>query len=262
MSVVDEEFRRAYAEHRAQEGRALDDESLRTLPYLNTGPLVRQWTVRARTFDVFHRRIVTPMARAKRGPLNVADLGAGNGWLSYRMALSGHRATAIDTRDDAVDGLGAAAKLSADVSFECVVAPFEHLPFARSAFDIAVFNASLHYAQDLSRVLNEAARVTRSGGVVAILDSPFYKREADGLAMVAEKHREGAKRFGAKADVLLSQNFIEFLTPARLQCATPQLSWHHHRVLYPLWYEMRPLLALLCGSRPPSRFDFWTAIVP
>ena len=38
--------------------------------------------------------------------------------------------------------------------------------------------------------------------------------------------------------------------------------WRRHRVLYPLWYELRPLVARLKRRRRPSRFDLWTARVP
>ena len=39
------------------------------------------------------------------------------------------------------------------------------------------------------------------------------------------------------------------------------LAWRRHRVRYPLWYELRPLVARLRGRRAPSRFDLWEATV-
>ncbi len=33
------------------------------------------------------------------------------------------------------------------------------------------------------------------------------------------------------------------------------------RVLYPLWYEWRPVKAFLKRRRPPSRFDVWEGVV-
>ena len=78
--------------------------------------------------------------------------------------------------------------------------------------------------------------------------------------MVAEKQAQGRQRFGERAETLLSHNFIEYLTPDRLTAASPGLRWQRRRVLYPLWYELRPLRAKLRGARPPSRFDLWTAI--
>src|SRR4029077_4256219 len=127
--------------------------------------------------------------------------------------------------------------------FRCVTASFEDLPFAPDSFDVTLFNASLHYAQDLERALAEASCVTRPGGILAILDSPFYRRAADGEAMVAEKKSRGAASFGAQADVLLSPDFVEYLTADRLRVAVPELRWSRRRVRYPLWYELRPLRA-------------------
>src|ERR1700761_8687080 len=86
------DFFAAYARHRAREGRGYSGDDLLSLPYLREGPLVRQWRVRARTFEAFAAEVVMPMGTASR-PLDILDLGAGNGWLSYRLARLGHRAT-------------------------------------------------------------------------------------------------------------------------------------------------------------------------
>jgi SAM-dependent methyltransferase len=261
MNISSGRFYREYARHRAEEGRAFRGEQLRSLPYLRAGPLAQQWAVRARTYEVFARRVLKPMS-AK--PLDILDLGAGNGWLCHRIALQGHRAVALDIRDDDIDGLGVAADFFHDTPalFRCVRASFDALPFSDHCFDLVLFNASLHYATDLHHVLVEAARVTRSGGLLAILDTPFYRGESDGQDMVAEKLAEGRMRFGVRADVLLSKNFMEYLTPDRLAAGLRSLSWTRHRVRYPLWYEMRPLLAWLKRKRTPSRFDLWTARAP
>ena len=171
-------FRSAYAAQRAAEGRRLDRAQLHTVPYLTSGPLVRQWQVRARTYDTFVRRVLLPdIARLTR-PLRLLDLGAGNGWLSHRAALAGCDATSVDIRDDDVDGLGAAKGFLDAVSphFWRVAGSFEALPIASAAYDMVVFNASLHYATDLALVLQQARRVLRPGGRLVILDSPFYRR--------------------------------------------------------------------------------------
>jgi SAM-dependent methyltransferase len=260
MSDTLTRFRADYADHRAAEGRAVHGEALLSLPYLRTGPFAGQWAVRARSFDAFIRHVLKPMEHGDT--LKVLDLGAGNGWLAHRVARRGHQAVALDIRDDEVDGLGVAAEFlrHAPDLFKCVIAPFEDLPFAAGRFDITLFNASLHYAQNLTRVLAEAVRVTRPNGILVIMDSPFYDRERDGAAMVAEKLAQGSEQFGARAERLLSHDFIEYLTLDRLAVASPGLQWRRRRVLYPLWYELRPLRAKLQGTRPPSRFDLWTAI--
>jgi SAM-dependent methyltransferase len=258
-------FRLNYAAHRAAEGRAHSGAELAMLPYLDSGPLARQWSVRARSFDALVARIVLPAAIARGGALSILDLGAGCGWLCYRTAAMGHSTVALDIRDDCVDGLGAAAwYLQRDARlFARVSASFDALPLAERQFDLVVFNASIHYALDLETVIREAARVTRAGGRLVIVDSPFYRDEKSGVAMVEEKRRRGAEHFGSLAESLLAPTFVEFLTPARLARAAGDLAlvWRRHRVNYPLWYEMRAVTALLCGRRPPSRFDLWECTV-
>jgi SAM-dependent methyltransferase len=250
MTATLDRFRADYAEHRAREGRAHRGADLRSLPYLAGGPLARQWAVRARTFEAFMREVVAPLEQGST--LRVLDLGAGNGWLSYRLARRGHLCTAVDVRIDGVDGLGAADELRRLAPFACLVASFEAHPVLDRSADLAVFNASLHYARELAVALGEAQRCVRPGGSIAIHDSPFYPRTSDGEAMVREKRRTAG---------LAAIDCIEFLTAARLAEASG-LEWHRHRVRYPLWYELRPLAARLRGDRRPSRFDLWTAKIP
>jgi SAM-dependent methyltransferase len=236
-------FWAAYAAHRAAEGRQLSCSEMLAMPYLPS----RQWAVRARTYDAFAQMVEQDNA------VRVLDLGAGNGWLSYRLTLSGVECVAVDVRDDDVDGLGASFCYR---GFERVAASFDALPLGDGGFDIAVFNAALHYALDLPSVLGEAQRVVRSGGRIVILDSPFYARDADGEDMVHEKRASGEYD-----DELLEPAFVEYLTAERLRAALP-LEWRRHRVWYPIWYEMRPLMARIRRRRRPSRFDLWECVVP
>jgi len=250
-------FAKEYALHRADEGRGYSPDTLLELPYAKAGPHAAQWRIRARTFEAFMRLLRHTSAHLGRA-LTVLDLGAGSGWLAYRAALEGHHAFALDIRADTVDGLGAARLFLRSASaMECIVAPFDAVPLPSGSIDIALFNASLHYATDLCRVLRESTRLVRPGGLIAIMDSPFYRRESDGLAMIADKRRSAAEQFGARADALMGLPFIEFLTRERLREASPELVWERHRVSYPLAYELRPLIAALKGKRRPSRFDLW-----
>jgi SAM-dependent methyltransferase len=256
-------FRAAYAEQRRSEGRgAGGGAELLQLPYLRRGPLAKQWQVRARTFDHFLAHVVEPLAQACGRPLRVLDLGAGNGWLCYRLALLQHETVALDLRDDDVDGLSAASGYTPALPalFPRIAASFDALPLAARSFDLVVFNAALHYAVDLLAATTEAARVTRSGGRIAILDSPFYTRDRDGARMAQEKRARAHEQFGPRAEALLSIPSIEYLTRKRLEEAVA-LEWRRHRVRYPLWYELRPL-ATRPGQRLPSRFDIWEACIP
>jgi SAM-dependent methyltransferase len=259
-------FSEEYAQHRAAEGRGYSGDDLLNLPYLRTGALAQQWSVRARSFDTFLRRVLRPHAARMDRPLSVLDLGAGNAWLSYRVALEGHFAVALDIRDDKVDGLGAADPFVQRVPgrIERVTASFDSVPLEPATMDIAVFNASLHYALDAGTALRQAVRTVRPGGQLVILDSPFYRHERDGAAMVEEKRMQATERFGERANALLALPFIEFLTRDRLEAASTGLglNWRRRRVRYPLWYELRPLRAALRRGRVPSRFDLWVSQRP
>lgn len=259
-------FREAYATHRAREGRGLPEDELLRLPEPPRGPLAAQWRVRRSTYRCFVARVLRPLAAAQAPrPVTLLDLGAGNGWLSYRVEGMGHRAIALDLRTDRVDGLGAAAGYARHLPrpLARVAAGFEMLPVASGHADLAVFNASLHYALDLGAVLREATLATRSGGRLAILDTPFYPTAAAGDAMVAEKRAAARATFGDLAGDLSDLPFIEYLTPERLADASRGLglAWRRHRAHYPLAYRLRPVIARLRGGRRPSRFDVWEAAV-
>ena len=257
-------FREDYAAHRASEGRGQSAVDALTLPYVTDGTLARQWAVRARSFEAFERRVLRPAQRRAdvdaAGVLRVLDLGAGNGWLAHRATRVGAEALALDLRDDDVDGLGAAPRES---PIARVVASFEAIPLCDACFDVVVFNASLHYAEDLARALAEARRVVRPRGRIVVLDSPFYTSAKHGDEMLRAKRADAERRFGARAESLMALAFVEYLTRERLADASRGLTlgaWRRHRVLYPLWYELRAIRAALRGERPPSRFDVWEAV--
>jgi len=266
MNAALSTFAVAYAEHRAEEGRGYAGHDLINLPYLRSGAFAKQWAVRARSFEDLQRRVVQRLSDRMLRPLQVLDLGAGNGWLSFRLAIGGHSTIALDIRDDMVDGLGAWTALAALVPYrmERLVASFEAIPLPPASVDLAVFNASLHYALDLEAVLGEAARVVRPGGQLAIVDSPFYGSDRDGKAMAAEKKANAGAAFGARAEALTSLPMVEYLTRRRLAAASSGLGlrWRRLKVAYPLWYELRPWQALLRAQRAPSRFDIWVAERP
>ena len=256
------DFRHHYAEHRATEGHAVLDA--RALPYVTSGPLARQWSVRARSWEAFERRVLKPARRRAgvraAGPLRVLDLGAGNAWLAHRAAVAGAEAVALDVRGDQVDGLGASPSGS---MVQRVVASFEAIPLSCDEFDVVVFNAALHYAEDLGTALREARRVARVGAHIVILDSPFYRRTEHGEAMVREKRRNAERQFGKRAETLLALPFVEYLTPERLADASRDARlgpWRCRRVRYPLWYELRGVRALVRRERTPSRFDLWESV--
>jgi SAM-dependent methyltransferase len=236
-----------YGRIRSAEGRGSDESAYyRALPFTDvTGKNSDQWRIRARTFRHFAHRVLSGQR------LKILDLGAGNCWLSHRLAELRHQPVAVDIFSDQRDGLRAARHYP--VSFPVVEADFDRLPFADSGFDLVVFNASFHYSADYARTLAEARRCLRPEGRVVILDSPVYKLRKHGEQMRAERQTFFERQHGFRSEALRSIEFLDEPTLSDL-ARDLQLEWRVHRPWYGFGWMLRPWKARLAGRRPPSRF--------
>ncbi len=246
-------FLQEYRTIRHAEGRGSDDPAYyRALPYRDlTSRRCAMWKMRAKTYDYFERKILSAMERQLRRPLDILDLGAGNGWMSYRLTLRDHHPVALDIFSDSLDGLLAARHYPR--GFPAIEADFGCLPFATGSFDLAIFNSSFHYSTNYVATLSEARRCLRSSGAIVILDSPVYRKHEDGERMATERHRQFAERYGFASDAIPS---IEFLDEHALTSLAEALNlrWEIRRPWYGWRWHLRPLKAKLRGGRPPSRF--------
>jgi len=245
------QFLADYRTIRRAEGRGSGDSAYyRALPYADlTGSNRSQWRIRARTFDYFVQYILPSE------PCDVLDLGAGNCWFSNRLAQLGHRPVAVDIFRDSRDGLAAARHY--EPRFPVIEAQFDDLPLPRERFDLAVFNASLHYSADYIRTLLEARRCLRPGGAIVILDSPVYRRPEHGIRMREERQRFFERHHGFRSDALGSIEFLDEEMLSRLAISLG-LHWHIHRPWYGLAWHLRPWKARLLRRRPPS--NFWILV--
>src|SRR5579862_6004940 len=254
------QFMREYQVVREAEGRVSNNpEYYLALPYQDlSGHNREQWAIRAQTYRFIERKIISRIESRTGRELKILDLGAGNGWMSYRLALRSHRPVAIDLLGSEVDGLAAAVHYRKKVPqlFPRFQADLSHLPFADSQFDLAIFNASFHYAEDYVETLGEAIRCLHPGGTVIIADTAWYKRDTSGRQMLAERQRVFTERFGFPSDGLAS---LEYLTDERLAVLAKHFSlrWRTYSPFYGIGWLMRPALAKLKGRREPSRFRIY-----
>lgn len=249
-------FVERYAAVRRAEGWGSDDPAYyRALPFRDpSGRHPEIWRVRAVSYRALVRRVVAPLAR-RRGALAVLDLGAGNGWLSYRLAEIGHLPVAVDVTDDPRDGLGAARHFL--MGFPRVQASFDRLPWADDSFDLAIFNGALHYARDAAVTLGEARRLLRPGGRLAVMDTPIYRRRASGEQMLEELDAGLRERHGFGRE----ETQEGFLTPHRLAALGDELAldWRVIRPFYGLRWALLPWKARWLGRREPMRFHLLVA---
>lgn len=247
------QFLKDYSRIRRAEGRGSPDpEYDRALPYRDlTAKNSAQWAIRAKSYRHFEGRVLPAIEKEAGRPLDILDLGAGNGWMSHRLSLREHRLVALDIFADQSDGLRAVRYYPAP--FPCVEAEFDRLPFADESFDLAIYNSSLHYSTDYRRTLAEARRCLRRQGRFVIVDSPVYKRQEHGEQMRNERHEQFERQYGFRSDSLPS---VEFFDEAMLEKLGRELNieWTRARPWYGVGWALRPLKARLRSRRPPSQF--------
>jgi ubiquinone/menaquinone biosynthesis C-methylase UbiE len=257
LAVERQRFLEDYLKIRRAEGRGSDDPAYYVaLPYRDlTGRLDAQWQMRGRTWRYFEHRILPRLERELNRPLDLLDLGAGTGWMSYRLALRGHHPAAVDILTDPREGLGAARHYFEQLGrpFTCLDAEFDQLPLPDGQFDAVLYNASLHYSSDYQKTFAEAKRCLRPGGRIMVLDSPIYRLREHGERMRRERHEQFLAEYGTQSDHIAS---IEYLDLATIDALAREIgiAWRIHKPWYGFAWHLRPWRASLMGKRPPSRF--------
>lgn len=199
-------FIHEYETVRQAEGRSDSAETYAQLPYAQPNhPLAEMWRQRTISFEAFLEIVLIPKEKTKK-QLSIIDLGAGNGWMSNRLAERGHCVAAVDLTINGFDGLGVHQHYGQDIV--SIQAEFDHLPLASDQFDLAVFNASLHYSADYGTTLNEALRLLNRAGTLAVIDTPVYQKEQSGMQMVAEREKAFEAKHRFKSNSLGSKNFL------------------------------------------------------
>jgi ubiquinone/menaquinone biosynthesis C-methylase UbiE/uncharacterized protein YbaR (Trm112 family) len=153
----------AWPEKARQEGWYAHDDStdllLPSVPWDDP-----TWSANEHSFQVLLEHYVKP-------GLRVLEVGAARCWGALHLVPRGVDYVATDILADPVIGLGRGEFYERHVGpFERVQADGENLPFASGSFDLTYCVAALHHALDARKMVREMARVTRRGGVVAVLN--------------------------------------------------------------------------------------------
>ena len=137
-----------------------------------------QWDV-LRSLHSADATVEAELARLLGGePLGrVLDVGTGTGRMAELFELAADAVVALDNSPEMLRLARARLQHLAPGRVELVQGDFAALPFADAGFDTVLFHQVLHYAQSPEQVLAEAARVTRPGGRVAIVDFAPHDRE-------------------------------------------------------------------------------------
>ncbi|PWU02829.1 MAG: transcriptional regulator [Terriglobia bacterium] len=103
-------------------------------------------------------------------PMVIADLGAGEGTLAQLMAQRARKVIAIDNSEKMVEFGSELARTHGIENLEYRLGDIEDVPIRSGTIDLAFLSQALHHAPHPERAINEAWRILKPGGRIAILD--------------------------------------------------------------------------------------------
>lgn len=103
-------------------------------------------------------------------PIEIADLGAGEGLVSQLLAHRARQVWCIDNSPRMVEVGTELAKKNGLANLAYKLGDIEEVPLAAASVDLAILSQALHHAQHPQRAIDEAFRILRPGGQVLILD--------------------------------------------------------------------------------------------
>ena len=113
------------------------------------------------------------------GPSIIVDIGCGEGEVALRLARLGHRVHAVDSSRAMIAALRKRLRREGDAGsrVETHIGDIERLPLGDAVADVVLMSQILHHAPRPEAALAEAARVTRPGGRVVVLDLMRHEQE-------------------------------------------------------------------------------------
>ena len=105
------------------------------------------------------------------------DIGTGTGRIAELLASRSEHVVGLDKSPEMLRLARARLQGLPSDRWELVQGDFNALPFAPGAFDTVVLHQVLHYAHEPAYALQEAARVCREGGRIAVVDLAAHERE-------------------------------------------------------------------------------------
>jgi ArsR family transcriptional regulator len=103
-------------------------------------------------------------------PMDVADLGCGEGYLAIEASRFARHVVAIDKSAAVLSRARAVARRRRLSNIEWKRGELERLPLLDASVDVALLSQALHHATDPAAALAEAFRIVRPGGRVLILE--------------------------------------------------------------------------------------------
>jgi len=203
-----------YITLRRKEGRIYSDDTVQALPNVpSSHPLYKEWKVRKRSSEKLFNYL-----RDKNKPLDILEIGCGNGWLSHSLSRLQNSVvkgmdvnrTELEQADRVFDSVPNLTFMYGNI--------FDNI-LKQGEFDIVVFAASVHYFKDIKKLVNRVKQILKPGGEIHIIDSPFYNSPAE-----AELAKERTIAYYTKMEVPEMAQYYNHLTYQSLQVFHPKVT--------------------------------------
>jgi ubiquinone/menaquinone biosynthesis C-methylase UbiE len=194
-------FAEQYFLLRKKEHRIYTDDELLSLPKISkTHTHYKEWRIR----EASCKRLLHYL-KNKQAPLNILEVGCGNGWLSAQMAtINNSTVTGIDINTEELKQAQRVFAATGNLSFS--KGELNNTVLKDKLFDIIVFAASVQYFPSVKKIINTALSRLTLQGEIHIMDSVFYKKEEVVPASLRTKEYFTALRFPQMTDYYFHHN--------------------------------------------------------
>ncbi|MBD0365847.1 MAG: class I SAM-dependent methyltransferase [Flavisolibacter sp.] len=223
-STLHTKFEQQYISLRQKEGRLYTDEEVKRLPVVHhKHPLKKEWVARKKSCD----RLIHYLLQ-KRKPLNILEIGCGNGWLCHQLSkIPDTSITGIDINELE---LNQAKRVFPALSF--LYGDLRE-GITTGKFDVIVFAASFQYFDSVDEILQCCFEHLKENGEIHIIDTHFYSREASVQARI-----RSCEYFASKGIPEMSKYYFHH--------ALSELDGFNYTVLY----DPKKLFNKLFGRNP------------